>query len=335
MKTSLLIKNLLFIAVYSILLAPLFNVSPIAVFPVLVAAGMVLHIMRVNNGVQFFDGLAPEVWIPLVLERFYPDNSFLTAAQDMSALVDNDAINFAEIGADPTVLVNNSAYPIAETDASDSPLRVMLKHYDTTSTVVRNAVAVELVYDQRSLYANLHKKALLKRIGIDAANAYAPQQTDAANFNKVLSLGQNDSIIDAVIDMQTYYNSIDDDGTNRNIVFHPNHLGQIAKEDKVLYKAIMATPGSMFYGFKAWTYSQNPIYITATGQKAAQGAAFVPGTHANSSFVFLGSQVMRAMGAMKLFSLLNSPSHKGDVFNFQLRALALPLRNKYQGAILQ
>lgn len=335
MKTSILVKNILFIAMFAVLLSPIFNISPVVLFPALVLCGMVNHIVKVQTGFVLFDGLAPEVWIPLIKENPYPANSFMQSATDMSALVDYDSINFAEAGGDPDVLVDNTTFPIPESVASDSPLRVTLKTYDTTSTIVRNAVAIELAYDQRALYANKHKKALAKKIGLDAAYAYAPTAANAGNFNTVLSLGASDSLIDAVIDLQAAYNGFDDDGTNRNLVFNPLHLAKIAKEDKVLYKAIMAEPGSIFYGFKVWTYSKNPIYIASTGVKAAFGAAYVGGTHKYASFSFLGGEVMAAQGTVEMFSRLKDPDVKGDKFNFQMRALALPLRAKFQGAILQ
>jgi hypothetical protein len=256
-------------------------------------------------------------------------------AQDMSGLVNYDKINFAEAGADPTVLKNNTDYPVASADASDTPKDITLDYYDTTSTIVRNAIAVELAYDQRVLYANKHKKALLKKLGLDAAYAYAPTSNDSDKFNAVLNLGANDSIIDAVIDLQKAYNTYDDDGTDRNLVLCPDHMALISKEDKVLYKAIMAQAGAMFYGFKIWNYSKNPIYIGATGVKAAQGTAFVDGTHKNSSFSFMGSEVMKAQGTVELFSKLKDPDVKGDKFNFQMRALVSSLRGKYSGAILK
>jgi hypothetical protein len=299
-------------------------------------AGAVSYLVRIKNGgVALFDGLAPEVWLPLVKEDFYPSNSFLNGAQDMSALVNYDKINFAQAGADPAVLKNNTVYPIGSADAGDSPKAIELDYYDTESTIVRNAVAIELAYDQRTLYANKHKKALLKKLGLDAAYAYAPVSADADKFNTVLNLGNGDSIIDATIDLQKAYNECDDDGTERNIVYSPAHMAAISKEDKILYKSIMAQPGSVFFGFKVWNYSKNPIYIAATGVKAAQGAAFVDGTHKNSSFSFLGSEVMKAQGTMELFSKLKDPDIKGDKFNFQMRALVASLRGKYSGAIIR
>lgn len=335
MKTRQLFSNVLVIAFFAMLLSALFGTPPVVTFGVLMAAGAVLHIVKVKTGLVLFDGLAPEVWLPLVKEDFYPQASFLNAATDMSSLVDNDKINFAEAGADPNVLKNNTDYPIAANVVADSPKAIELDYYDTDSSVVRNAVAIELNYDQRLLYANKHKKALLKRLGMDAAFAYAPTQDDAAKYNEVIDLAANDSIIDAIIELQKHYNSVDQDGTNRHLVLNPNHLAKIAKEDKVLYKGMMAEVGAVFYGFKIWTYSQNPIYVTATGVKAAFGTAFNAANHKRSSFAFLGDEVMKAQGTMELFSNLKDPDIKGDKFNFQMRGLVSSLRGKYAGAILQ
>ena len=338
MKTSQLLKNVLLIAMFAILLTPLVSentYAAFAIFAVLLVAGVITYMVRRQNGTVALEGLAAEVWIPLVKENFYPSNSFLTAATDMSDLVDNDKINFAEAGADPAVMKNNTVYPIGSNDASDLGLEIALDTYDTDSTIVRNAVAIELKYDQRALYAGKHRKALLKRLGLDAAYAYAPTAADADKFNTILNLGNGDSIIDAIIDLQAAYNLADEDGSDRNLVLGPSHQAKLAKEDKVLYKAIMSEPGSVLYGFKMWSYSKTPNYIGATGVKAAFGAAFVPGTHKASSIAFLGSEVMKAQGTVKLFSLLNDPNNKGDVFNFQMRGLVSSLRGKYACAILQ
>lgn len=336
MKIKQFLTAILLIAFAAILVTPLFDAPVIVGFALLLFAGISKGILNKQIvGTKLFDGLAPEVWLPLVKEDFYPKAHFLNGASDMSSLVNNDKINFAEAGADPSVMKNNTTYPIGSTVASDNPKAIELDYYDTDSTIVQNAVAVELAYDQRTLYANKHKKALLKRFGLDAAFAYAPTQNSSANFNTVLNLGSGDSIIDACIDLQKAYNECDEDGNDRNLVLCPAHQAAIAKEDKVLYKSIMAEPGGTFYGFKIWTYSRNPIYVGSTGVKTAFGAAFVSGTHKYSSFAFLGSEVMKAVGTMEMFSQLKDPDIKGDKFNFQMRGLVSSLRGKYGGAILK
>jgi hypothetical protein len=335
MKHLKLFFNLLCIALMANVISLVIpQSSPLAIFGVLVLGGIVCHFIAKKNPGLAFDTLAQEVWIPLVQEDPYPKALFVNAAQDMSPLVDNNKINFAEAGADPIVLVDNVTYPINVAVATDLPKSVELKTYDTESTVVRNAVAIELAYDQRVLYANKHKKAMAKKIGLDAAYAFAPTVNDATKKNTVLNLAAGDSVIDAIIDMQKAYNEFDDDGTDRHIVLCPAHLAKISKEDKALYKAMMADIGGIFFGFKTWMYSQNPIYIISTLTKAAQGAAFVTGTHKVGSFVFLGNETMRAEGTMEMFSQLKDPANKGDIFNFQKRALVMPLRDKYKGAII-
>ena len=50
-------------------------------------------------------GLAKEVWINQLTKKFYPDSSFLNYTKDFSSLVENDAINMADAGVDPDVLI--------------------------------------------------------------------------------------------------------------------------------------------------------------------------------------------------------------------------------------
>ena len=334
-KTLLL--NVLFNCLVGTALAIAAGFSPVLGMIGVNAAGAAMHqIKKFDSGaLPLFAGLAQEVWIPMLLDNPYPNASFLQAATPMSSLVDNDKINLAEAGVDPNVLVDNAVYPVPTVDASDIPKEVTLKTYDTENSVVRNAVAVELAYDQRALYVNKHKKALAKKLGMDAAYMYAPTQADGAKNNFVLNLGANDSIIDAIIDLGTQFINVDVDPDDLNLVLNPFHMAAISKEDKKLYKSILAEPGSVMYNFRIWQYSKNPHYITATGVKAAYGSAFVPGTHSRASFAFVGSEVMAADGSAEMFSRLKDPEARGDIFGFQKRALATTLRGKYSGAILQ
>lgn len=335
MKPSKFILAFVVNCLIGLLIAAVSSANPVFCAMAVNGAGYILHVVKVQHGTVMFDGLAQEIWLPDVMDNFYPDSSFLREATDMSSLVENDAINLAEAGADPTVLVDNNVYPIPETDASDTPLRQVLKTYDTTSTVVRNAVALELAYDQRQLYTAKHKRVLLQKLAFDAAYAWAPTQNAALNPVLDATADNAAEILDRIIELQTQFNTVDAPLDSRILVLDPVHAGIIAKEDKKLYKSFESEPGKMLFGFKTFMYSKNPLYVKATGVKAAQGVAFNGGTHARSSFAYVKSEVMKAQGTFKLFSTLNSPQHKGDVFNFQMRALAKALRDKYRGAIIK
>ncbi|MFP5039433.1 hypothetical protein [Parasediminibacterium sp. JCM 36343] len=325
----------LFNALVGSVVAAMVGFSPVVGVLLINMLGYVLHLVRrANSGMVFFDGLAQEIWLSEVKEDFYPDNSFLSAATDMSSMVNNDAINLAEAGADPDVLVDNTAYPIARADAGDTPLRLLLKTYDTTSTVVRNAVALELAYDQRALYIRKHQKALLKRFGKDALFNYAPQ-ADSTHTPVMNIAGTSASFLDTIIDMQNAFAALDDNSGNLNLVLNPAHAAAIAKEDRLLYKNFEAQPGSTLFGFRIWMHSQCPFYVKNTSAKAAYNATFDPTVHAYASIIFDGNEVMKAQGSFEFFYKLRDPDEKGDVFNFQMRGLALPIRNKYLGAIIK
>ena len=92
--------------------------------------------------------LNQEVWISQVMENFYLDTSFLTKVKDFSGWVDNDAINLAEAGMDPEVLINNTTYPIAIVQRVDKPVKIGLDTFETKNTLVRRPQVIEYAYDQ-------------------------------------------------------------------------------------------------------------------------------------------------------------------------------------------
>lgn len=333
MKTSKFLQALLYNCLAGYLIALAFSLHPLACIIAVNMAGAFMYQVKQRSGVVLYDGLATEIWLPDVMEDFYPNYSFLSEAEDMSQFANKDVINLAEAGVDPEVLINNTTYPIPETVVNDTPHSLELDTYDTTSSIVRNAVALELAYDQRTLYTNKHKKALLKKMGTKAIHAYAPQQNNA--FNTVLTGAPADSILDMIIDLEQKFNDLDVDEDSRVLVLCSKDQAAIAKESKTLYKEIMARPGSVLYSFKIYRFSKNPAYNKTIGQKVAYGAAVNPTTDVTASVAFHSSEVMKAQGTFEFFSRLKDPDIKGDKFNYQMRALALPKRNKYCAAIVR
>lgn len=334
MKSKFSLTGLVLCVFIGLLFSYVFSISPIAGICLIVSLSFAVSFYK-SKGFVFFDGLSPEVWTGDIREEFFPNTSFMSEPTDFSPFVEYDAINMVEAGADPSVLKNNTVYPVGTADGADTPIRKVLDYYDTTTTVLRNAVAVEVAHDMRKLYTNKHKRTLLQKISNDGAHAYAPAATGGLNTVVDATADVANKIIERIIDMQTFYNNGDAPEEGRIAVLHPSHLAVIAKEDMALYKAFNATPGSLFYSFKIYTYSGTPFYIKSTGVKAAQGVAFNSGIHARGSFFFTKSEVMKAMGTLKMFDEMNSPSLKGDAFNFQQRAYVDKIRNRFAGAIFK
>ena len=52
--------------------------------------------------------LNKQIWVNQLMKNFYPETSFLNYAKNFSSLVEYDKITMAQVGIDPTVLINNT-----------------------------------------------------------------------------------------------------------------------------------------------------------------------------------------------------------------------------------
>lgn len=280
-------------------------------------------------------GLLKEIWTDQIMEGFYPKDNFISEGRDMSALVEFNKINLAEAGANPTVLIDNSSYPIAVASRTDVPKELALKTLDTTSTVVRNVEEMETAYDKMQSVIYGHKKELQKTAAKLSAWNWAPQSnatyTPVIAATGAVSGGWRKLTFADVLNMRKQFDLLDIPDDGRVLVLNPIHEGDLILEDLSLYKTVMTT--SMLFGFKIYRTSVTPVYVATTGVKVAYGAAPAPSTDAISSVAFHKDEVMKAIGTIEMFAKFKDPDNKGDVINFQMRFCALPLRAKAIGAI--
>lgn len=286
-------------------------------------------------------GLNKEVWLSLVKENFYPEFTFLNEALDLSAFVENDVINLAEAGVNPTVLKNNTTYPVPASTRADSAITLTLSYYDTESTIVRNAEQAELSYDKMSSIVYGHKQALLLRQYNEAAHAYAPAADDTLspvlNTTGTLSSGfRYISYVD-IAKLAQQFDSQNIPRAGRVIVLDASAQEQLRNEDRVLYNQMMAhsdgTNPGFLYGFKVYTYENLPLYDSSDAKKA-YGSTYSAGDKYTRAIAFQKDEVMKAVGSLDMFERLRDPDARGDIIGFQQRFLALPIRNKGVGAII-
>lgn len=328
-----LIVTLLFNMVSGAMVALALGVSPL----VGAFAGTALgFIPRPEFGL--LAGLNKEIWIAEILEKFYPDRSFLTEAKDMSSFVEYNTINLADAGADPDVLINNSVWPIPVTQRTDSPIALPLDTLDTTSTLVRNVEEIETAYDKMQSVVAGHKNSLLDKASALAAHNFAPG-SDATETPVIASTGAGDGgfkkiTLDDILKLRQRFDMFDAPEESRVLVLNPSHFVDLMAEDKDMFKSfISGKPGFELFGFKTYSFSKTPTFNKSTGAKKAFGAAAAPATDTISSVAFLKGEVMKAQGTTEMFARLKDPDNKGDIINFQMRFAALPLRSKGLGVI--
>ncbi|ROI09790.1 hypothetical protein EGI11_03260 [Chryseobacterium sp. H3056] len=277
--------------------------------------------------------LNTQVWTSDIIENPFPDGSFIKKSKDLTEWVDHDKINLVEAGVEPAVYedyFNGSEDPLPLANINDIPHEVVLKTYSTEQTRHRDLQDVELQYDKRSSIIKRHKQALDRNMGVRAAFAWTPAVDNA--FNKLATLGENDSIIDAVIDVQAFMAGLDLDG-DLNVCLTPVHMARIRKEDKVLYKDILNE--KIMYGFNVFQYSQTPLFTSANVKKP-MGSAFEAGDK-RASFFWASGEVFRAMGSVQMYANLRDSAYQADTLSFAQRALIGAMRAnnpKYFGAIV-
>lgn len=334
MRAKVLLTVLFNLSV-AILMAPVIGVNMFSLF------GIVMFLSLIPRGDLsgcLMAGLNKEIWLAEIMEKFYPDWSFLSVVRDLSMFVENNTINLAEAGVDPNVLINNTTYPIPYAQRTDTPLTLQLDTFDTENTLIRNIEEIETSYDKLASVVAGHKNALLNKFAQKAAHAYAPNSN--TTYTPVLpTSGSNEQgfkkiTLDDVLDLALAFDEIDAPDNNRILILHPKHARTLAKEDKVLFKQFMEEgQGFTLFGFKVFKYSKTPVYNKVNGQKRAFGALPDPNVDTISSIAFVSTEVCKALGEFEMFAREKDPGERGDIIGFQMRALALPLRNKYIAAI--
>ena len=336
MKLSLkaLCINVVLAFLASLFIAPALGASVPLVATTIVATSTVAQYIapELFKGIAM-EGLQTEVWIAGIKENPIPNNSFVYQSVDLSQYVEHNKLHLAEAGVEPTVhedyfATANNPLPVANIE--DIANEVVLHTYSTEQTRHNELQEIELSYDKRSSVIQRHRTSLAKNIGKRAAWAWAPQKNN--EWNKVLNLTANDSILDAIIDLKSFLESKDIyDGIN--ICLNSDHFARIRKEDKKLYKDILNE--EQMYGIKVFQYNQTPLY-TKNGEKKPFGAT-KDTEDKQSSFVWVTDEVFRCFGDVKMYPTLRDSGLQGDTISFAQRALVGVIRAKtpkFIGAIL-
>ena len=221
-------------------------------------------------------GLAKEVWINQLTKKFYPDSSFLNYTKDFSSLVENDAINMADAGVDPDVLINNTTYPIQVVNRVDTPIRIELDLFETKNTLVRRPEAIEYSYDQLESVLMGHRNKLRARTAEKAAHAFAPLKD--SEFTPVISTTGETSgtrkrmSVEDILLLKERFDSVDIPLEERYLVLNPKHLSDLILFDVRAFKDltdIVDGKPKRFEGFNVLQTSATPFYNATSLEKIA------------------------------------------------------------------
>ena len=324
MKTKFivsLITALLFNALTSGAFASVLGVSHGTMF----ALQMGLSLIPLNLSGCLAEGLNREIWIPEIIEKFYPSDSFLAHSKSLDAWVDNDKLHLQEAGVDPEVYIDNELYPIPIVTRTDIPHEIVLKRFDTENTVHINAIEIEESAEKRQSVIEGHRNSLRQKFARLAAFNWAP----AANGNSN-ARGYKAMTYEMVMDMELAFDELEVPTEGRILILNPMHAMDLRMQDLNMYKAFYNE--NKLFSFTVVRSSLTPKYNGTTGQKAPWNAA-VAATDAPSSLFYYKEAVARARGTVDMYYRLNDPEYRGDVVGFNMRGVATPVTGKYLGAV--
>lgn len=276
-----------------------------------------------------------ELWLETIKEGMIPDTSFLSHSVNMDEHVHANVLHLQEAGVDPKVLVDNDVWPIPVATREDIPLELPLHTFDTENTLVRNVEEMESSYKKMESVVRSHRNSLTKNISKHAAYNWCP--TENGDMTPVLvsngavnKAGLKRISFEDILTMEAKFRALDVEMDSLVVVLNAIHLADLQAEDLKLYKEVLSS-GKIFNS-KLFTFSGLPYFDTATGKKKAFGSAIAE-TDTQASLMYCEKEVCLARGTVDVFAKYKDPEQRGDIIGFQQRAMALPIRGKYIGAI--
>ena len=291
-------------------------------------------------------GLFTEAWTGHMVKAFRDTTESLgwySKIPDFSQYAENDVIHFVNIGGDPTVLVNNTTYPLDIESLDDADKAISLDKYQTKPTRITDDEMYALSYDKKKTVIERHKAVMEEKKYERAIHSLAPAgDTDATPVllttgdavDGRLKLTRKD-----IIALKKAWDKAKIPQANRILVLCPDHVADLLEDDqKFAQQYYNYTSGSIsnLYGFEVYEYVSCPYYTVSTKVKLVYGAAVDTDTDTQASVAFSPSRTMRANGSTKAYAseAKDNPTTQENLVNFRHYSIALPLKNEALSAVV-
>lgn len=291
-------------------------------------------------------GLHKEVWTGEMIRRFTHEGTFLQAVPDYSRYVDNNVIHLVDAGAKPEVLINNTTYPIAIQELTDSDVAISLDKFQTKATPITDDELHAISYKKIEHVVTSHRESLQETTGDKAAHAFAPAgdatETPVLKTTGDLVAGRKMMIHKDLVAFKAKLDTLKIPMRSRNIILSTKHENDLLMVDEKFEKQYNnRKEGTVinYMGFNFFSYINTPKYAvdgtTGVASKVAFGAVLA-GTEVDASVFFYGPHMFKCKGdAKRYFSEAEKdPQHQRNLVNYRQYFIALPKVNLGTGAII-
>lgn len=289
-------------------------------------------------------GLYRELWTGETIKAFrnsMKNLGWIDKIRPFDAQVaDNNTINFVDLGGDPTVLVNNTSYPIGVESLADANKAIGLDKYQTRATKITDDEARGLSYDKMGSVIERHREVVDDKKYARAIHALAPAADTSGTPVLVTSgatFGTRKRLVVAdIIALKEKFDTLKVPSQGRVLVLCPEHVNDLLTQDTSFAQRYNNhTTGAIanMYGFEIYEYVDTPVYTVSTRTKLAYGAEAASATDRNASVAFYAPRMIRAAGETKAY--IDEPDTQDQEWRYNLRHyfICLPLKNEAIGAI--
>lgn len=312
-----------------------------------ITASFIANAMGMNeHGVQMA-GVTP-VALPVLnqtaekemLKQFRHDNTWIGALKSKQSWVDNDVIKIPKRGAAPSVLINNTVYPIISAGRDDTHVVLSLNKYETTNTTVTAAELYALPYEKVSDVQEQHREELEDKTSQHALHSIAPNSntattpvllcTGAVDVNGRPTLRGKD-----VSNLKRKWDKLLVPKEGRILVLCTDHVADLLDEDKTFttqyHNAIDGVLSKNFYGFTIYESTYNPTFTA--GVKVAFGA--VDGAQV-ASIAMHTKTCFKATGTVVRYARPKEldPENRRNTIGFELYFIGIAIRDEGVAAII-
>ncbi len=289
-------------------------------------------------------GLYTEIWTGETIKAFrnsLKSIGWLNKIRSFdSQVAKNNTIQFVDLGGDPTVLINNTTYPLGVETLDDADKAIGLDKYQTKATKITDDEARGLSYDKIGSVIERHRDKVDETKYSKALHALAPSG-NTTNTPVLLTTGAADGtrrrmVVDDIIALKEKFDKMKVPTAGRILVLCPEHVNDLLIQDKTFAQRYNnTTTGEIanMYGFEIYEFVDSPLYTVSNLTKKTFGQTAGSGDR-NASVAFYAPRMMKATGETKAY--VDEPDTQTQEWRYNLRHyfICLPLKNEAIGAIV-
>ena len=278
-----------------------------------------------------------------IISKFKHLGTWIQEVTSKDNWVGNNAIRIPKRKGDsaPSVLINNTVYPIVSSGRDDEKVVVSLNKYSTENKEVTDDELYAIAYDKEG-DINMEMKEELEMKSTDHALHSISPTSNVADTPVLETTGEADGTRKRlckkdIINLKGKLDKLSVPKQGRVLVLNSVHANDLLTEDSVFEKGYMnRVDGAIamnYYGFTIYEEVYTPTYHATTKVKLAFDSVTAGRT---SSICFHKKSTVKAKGTVKRYARAakDDPENRKSVVGYDLYFGCFAIQDQGQGALI-